>query len=426
MRGRAKGRLLLIDMPKDRPSAAALLVDGRLEDLLLDPRNGDRTPVPGEIWMAKIDRVVPKIGGAFVKLGEGMAFLREAKGVRAGAQRRVQVVGHAEPGKAVPVTTRVLYKGRTVIHTPDAPGINVSRKIKDPDERARLQGIFEDQIAQLAAARGEDAGAGADWQGTPAVPPQGDARALAALETGAHLGGGFILRSAAEGAPAEELIAELHRVIEDRNHAEAPDRRLDRPLDRKMSMDAALREWTSPVPEAIVVHPDAFAVLAPLQDDGSVPARPCYRGLTSMALHARLRRHDGDDLFEDYGVSEEIERLNDPSAPLPAGGWIQIEPTAALVAVDVNTGGGFQGGDALTANLEAARELPRQLRLRGLGGQIAIDFAPLPKRDRPKIEQALKSAFRGDPIETTLGGWTPLGLFELSRKRERRPLLELL
>jgi Rne/Rng family ribonuclease len=102
-----------------------------------------------------------------------------------------------------------------------------------------------------------------------------------------------------------------------------------------------------------------------------------------------------------------------------------VEPTRAMVTVDVNTGGEFSAGAAVTANVEAARELPRQLRLRGLGGQIAVDFAPLKKPDRRRVEETLKSACRRDPVETTLAGWTPLGHFELQRKRERRPLTEL-
>ncbi len=103
-----------------------------------------------------------------------------------------------------------------------------------------------------------------------------------------------------------------------------------------------------------------------------------------------------------------------------------VEATRAMVTVDVNTAGEFGGGASLTANLEAARDLPRQLRLRGLGGQIIVDFAPLRKTDRKRIEEALKAAFRRDPVETSLAGWTPLGNFELQRKRERRPLSELL
>ena len=118
--------------------------------------------------------------------------------------------------------------------------------------------------------------------------------------------------------------------------------------------------------------------------------------------------------------------MREARVALPSGGWMAVEATRAMVTVDVNTAGEFSPGAAVTANVEAARELPRQLRLRGLGGQIAIDFAPLKKTDRRRIEDALKSAFRRDPVETTLAGWTPLGNFELQRKRERQPFPELL
>jgi len=90
----------------------------------------------------------------------------------------------------------------------------------------------------------------------------------------------------------------------------------------------------------------------------------------------------------------------------------------------VNTGGNTTPAASLKANLAAARELPRQLRIRGLGGPIVVDFAPMPKKDRPRLEQALRSAFRSDQVETALVGWTALGHFELQRKRERLPLAE--
>jgi len=80
----------------------------------------------------------------------------------------------------------------------------------------------------------------------------------------------------------------------------------------------------------------------------------------------------------------------------------------------------------LKANIALARLLPRQLRVRGLGGQITLDLAPMPKKDRRQFEQILKAAFRADPVETSLAGWTPLGHYELQRKRERRPLQEVL
>ena len=104
-----KGRVILIDTPEDRASQAALLVDGRLEDLLLDPLKGDTTPAPGEIYWAKVDRLVSKMGGAFVKLTPGdMGFLRDAKGLKEGQGALLQATSYAEPGKATPVTGRIL------------------------------------------------------------------------------------------------------------------------------------------------------------------------------------------------------------------------------------------------------------------------------------------------------------------------------
>jgi ribonuclease G len=104
---------------------------------------------------------------------------------------------------------------------------------------------------------------------------------------------------------------------------------------------------------------------------------------------------------------------------------MMIEPTRALVAVDVNTGPDTSASASLKANIAAARELPRQLRLRGHGGQVVVDFAPMPKRDRHILDQVLKAAFKMDG-EANLAGWTVLGLYELTRKRDRLPLAEIL
>ena len=103
-----------------------------------------------------------------------------------------------------------------------------------------------------------------------------------------------------------------------------------------------------------------------------------------------------------------------------------IEPTRALVAVDVNTGPDTSPAASLKANIAAARDLPRQLRLRGLGGQVVVDFAPMPKKDRATLDQVLRAAFKGEGAETSLAGWTTLGLYELVRKRDRLPLAEVL
>ncbi|MEM0990685.1 MAG: ribonuclease E/G [Pseudomonadota bacterium] len=368
-----KGRVIVLP---HRPAHAALVVDGRLDDLLLQDAGAYRQPLPGEIWAAKLTRTVQ--GAAFVDLGGGhTGYLRDAKGLRPGADLAVQISATAEPGKAVPVDRRLLIKGRTLILTPGAPGVNVSRQIKDPDERERLSAAFPDTPDDL----------------------------------------GVIVRSAARGITEDVLTASFESLAKGLSKVQQLDQSQGLILGTSDPQAVALREWTIPIPEMIAAtdaaqeHLDWDAHPEVLEHDPDL---------------ADALRFGGGDPFDHFGVWDEIEKLKSPRADLPSGGWMAIEATRAMVTVDVNTGDGFGGGDAMTANIEAARELPRQLRLRGLGGQIVIDFAPLKKQHRKKLEEELKRAFRKCPIETSLAGWTPLGSMELTRKRERRPLTELL
>ena len=133
-----------------------------------------------------------------------------------------------------------------------------------------------------------------------------------------------------------------------------------------------------------------------------------------------------DGSFETHGVLDALEALRSDTVPLGGGASMHVEPTRALVAVDVNTGGDTSPAAGLKANMAALRDLPRQLRLRGLGGQITIDPAPCPKKDRKQIEGVLRAALRADTVETVLVGWTPMGNLELQRKRDRIALTEVL
>lgn len=386
-----KDRVIVIDMPKERLAQTALIVDGRLDDLIIDPPSIRNLPAVGQVFQAKVERLAPSAGGAFLKLSDrDTGFLREAKGVRQGDLIKVQVSSYAEPGKALPVSKRRLYKGQTIIVTPEAPGINVSRNIKSPDERERLTSVVEMVLANIG---------------------QSFDNLSFDLETM-----GVIVRSAAEGASEHQIGNNLAYVLQNMEACEGS----------SVGPEIGALGWASQafvmaVSDLCVETPDAI-VVADHDGDGLSEVQGAVFGTeVENCIDASIR-----DPFDHFGVWDEIEKLKSPRADLPSGGWMAVEATRAMVTVDVNTGDQFSGGAGMTANVEAARELPRQLRLRGLGGQVIVDFAPMKKAHRKKIEEVLKAAFRRDPIETSLAGWTPLGNFELQRKRERRPLTEVL
>lgn len=337
-----RGRQVLIEPLPAGGHAAALIVDGRLEDLLIDA--AETAPEPEAIYRAVPGRPVKGLGGTFVELGGGQTgFLRAPKPPAPGRPLLVQIAGRAEPGKAPPVTTRLLLKARTAILTPGAPGMNVSRSLRDPERRAELAALADAAMA----------GAADDL--------------------------GLILRTAAAEADDAEVAAEVGALRAEWAALASGEPGLVRPAPGAAAL--ARRDWLAPG-DVLREAPTALA---------------------------------------DAGVWEDVAALRRPEVTLSAG-WMSIEPTRALVAVDVNTGGDTSPAAALKANLAAAAELPRQLRLRGLGGQVTIDFAPLAKTERPRIEKALAVAARADGIETTVAGWTPLGHLELQRRRLRRPL----
>ena len=133
-----------------------------------------------------------------------------------------------------------------------------------------------------------------------------------------------------------------------------------------------------------------------------------------------IDRQEGS--WERHGIADLLDPFAVPETALANGGSLVIEPTRALTAIDINSGADTTRKSSLRTNLAAAKELPRQLRIRGLGGQIVIDFAPTAKKDRASIREILEKAFRSSRVATTLVGWTGLGHFEMHRSRERLPL----
>ncbi len=335
-----KGHLILLDHVGET-QAACRLVDGKLDDLLIDTSNAPR---PGAIFRGICDRPIKGQGGMMLRLPGGeTGFLRQGRGLRPGQPILVQVTGYAEGGKAIPVTDRILFKSRYAIVTPGRPGTNVSRQITDDDTRDMLLAI-----------------------------------AHAAFD-GPH---GLILRSSCDGADPDEIAEDIAAMAD--------------------LAEAVLRDAEGVEPEMLT--------------EGDGPHTLAWRD-----WHRTAQVVTDAGCFEDHGVLDQIGDLANALVPLNAAN-MYVEATRALIAVDVNTGNDTSPAAALKANLAACRALPRALRLRGFGGQITVDFVSMSKAHRKQVEQSLRAAFKADAVETSLVGWTPMGLFELQRKRERKPL----
>ncbi|WP_372615261.1 ribonuclease E/G [Aquicoccus sp.] len=339
-----KGRQIILDHLGNR-EAAALMVDGRLDDLLIE----SEAPRPGTIYRAVALRPVKGQGGMFFSTPDGDAFLRQTRGISPGQEKLVQITGYADPEKAIPVTDRILFKSRYAIVTPDAPGLNISRRIRDDDRRDMLMVIARE-----------------------------------AMEMAGDMG--LILRSACEAAEDDGIAEDIRTMA---------------------SLAAQVMGDTGSGPETLL--------------DGDAPHALAWRDWSDPA---DIVTAPGS--FASHGILDALDALKSPQVPLPGGASLFVEPTRALVAVDVNTGTDTSLAAGLKANLATARELPRQLRLRGLGGQITLDMAPMPKKDRRGFETTLRAALRADGIDTVLAGWTPLGHYELQRKRARIPTLPLI
>jgi ribonuclease G len=367
---------------------AALIEDETLAGLrVLRPSARGRV---GDIFLGRVVGLRPELPAALVDIGRGRpAFLSAEdaprgtfEGLHEGQAILVQVRKAARADKAVGVSMRLVLAGSRLDFTPARPGIAADKALA-AEERERL---------------------------------------VALLGGIARPGEGFGLRPAAAGAPAEAVATEADalrvrwRALEAALRAGRAPRLLD---ETATPLGLLLAEFAPSSPDAIVV------------DDRAAYAEA--RGWLQRhhpALAERLKLHcEAAALFEQHGIAAEIEAAQQPRVALPGGGAIAIEHTAAATIIDVDSGSiAGRGKDAahaaLAANLEAARVVARQIRLRGLAGPIVVDFIGMKRREqRDKVSAAMAAALGA---EADVLGWTRLGHLELVIKRRHAPLAELL
>ncbi len=368
--------------------------------------------VVGNLYKGKVSRVLPGMEAAFVDIGvgrDGFLYVREAGAVadefnelfldaddrpaesrpadpaiedllREGQEVLVQVTKDGLGSKGTRLTSHVTLPGRFLVYLPTIAHYGVSRRIKDPEERARLRAIIGSFGGQ----------------------------------------GGWIVRTAGEGQGAEELEADRAELLArwERIHVAAEKARAPRLIHAELSpILRTVRDlFTEAVGTCWVDDVETYQDILEFLDTNDPALIP----------RVRLFRQGGD-LMSAFGIDRELEKALRPKVWLRSGGYLVLNQTEALVAIDVNTGK-FIGRSSLEdtvlrINLEAAREIGRQLRLRDLGGIIVIDFIDMERREnREAVYNVLARELEQDPARSTLLPMSDIGLVQLTRKRTRPSL----
>jgi ribonuclease G len=399
-----------------RETRAALLENGALQELFIE--RASRRGLVSNIYKGRVSRVLPGMQAAFLEIGLARtAFLHVADIlgpppdpvndaqeprdpaqadiralVREGDELLVQVVKDPIGTKGARLSTHVSLPSRYLVFMPRGSRVGVSARIESEPERNRLR-----ELVALFAAQSEANG------GTR---------------------GGYIVRTAALGAPLEALHADMMYLQRLWTHvreraAVTPAGNLvheDLPLSTRVLRD----ELRPEVRRVLVDSPGEFARM----QEFTRSFMPEFEG--RIELHQASR-----PIFDLHGVEDEINRALDARVPLKSGGHIVIQQTEAMTTVDVNTGG-YVGHRNLEetifrTNLEAAVTIARQLRVRNLGGIIVLDFIDMQDMDhRRALLDALQAALSTDRAQTHIASVSPLGLVEMTRKRTRESLEHLL
>lgn len=397
---------------------AAIIENKSLEEFYVERQRAQK--LVGNIYKGIVETVVPAIGAAFVKIGlekngflyvqdlthpdyEKIAeiidrpYLYEREGennnilkrrsnikemLEVGQEILVQVVKEPLGRKGPRLTTHITLPGRYLVLMPCDDHLGISRRIQDVKERARLRELLKSLDIPRNA--------------------------------------GLIVRTVASGITKRGLSQDLRYLLNLWRRIKMVAQRKAAPALIHEEYDLVLR----------IIRDNFTAQTGRLLVDSKEEYKRIMRFLNifSPNLKSRVQLYRSDlPLFESKGVEDEIVKIYDRKVFLKSGGYIMIEPTESLVAIDVNSGKFTKRLDpeetAYLVNLEAAKEIARQVRLRDIGGIIIIDFIDmkLPEH-RQRVFNTLSEALKRDHAKTVISGVSELGLIEMTRQRVRKSL----
>jgi ribonuclease G len=374
----------------------AVLEDDKVAEVYLE--RPERRSIAGNIYLGVVDNVLPGMEAAFVEIGlekNGFLYVDEIVGpelegrkgarkiqdlIQRGEKILVQAVKDPMKTKGARLTTEISLPGRFVVYVPHGEGLGVSRRLED-DERNRLKGILKD------------------------IAPKK---------------GGVIVRTAAEGASAEDVERDLDFLQRLWKSIEAKAKDSKAPSLVYQEAELPLRVvrdlFTGDFERLLVDH------------DRTHKRIVGYLKKTSPHMAERVTRYkEREPLMEAFGVEQEIRSTLNRRVDLPSGGYLIFDYAEAFTVIDVNTGrfvgsrskkSGGRLEDTITKNnLEAVKEVVRQLRLRDIGGIIVIDFIDMASpKNRAAVEKALGEELERDRTKTYVVEISPLGLVEMTRQ----------
>lgn len=384
-------------------SRAAIIEDEKVVEVLIEREEERR--INANIYKGKVANVLPGMESAFVNIGlEKNAFLyvndlREFEEkyldgicnserpiediLTVGDEVVVQVLSEPRGTKGARVTTHYTIPGKYLVLMPNNNHIAISKKIKEEEERNRLEEIVRD------------------------LKPENM---------------GVIIRTAAQGKSIFHFEREMEYLVKKWEDIEkkTSTAKIGEVLYKDNGIVATvLRDiFSNEIDELVIDNEEAYWEVIDY-----------INAFSEKTLKTKIKLYNDDEIgiFERYGIEKEIENALKEEVRLECGGYLVIQKTEALISIDVNTGkntGSYNlEQTVLNTNLEAAREIPRQLRLRNLGGIIIIDFIDMRlEEDKLKVLEALGQNLSKDRIKNNIVHFTDLGLIEMTRKRTGKPL----
>ena len=396
---------LLINAEEPEECRIALIEDGRVESFHVTTVVHEQTK--GNIYKGRVTAIEPNLQVAFVDIGTGkngfLPFgeihpeyyscdkaaqkhwkdLNIQDVIKKGQEILVQVVKETTGTKGASVTTYLSLPGRFLVLMPGSDSHGISRKIENEDERTKLRTMMNSLNI-----------------------PEGI---------------GYIIRTASKDITKTALNKDLRYLLRLWNETKKRGQKAISPALIYKDQDIiakVLRDYYSPDIQEILV--DTKETQKQVLD--FIKLLPSKQRKTNVRLHQGSR-----PIFNQYGVEEQIEQIYQPVVKLPSGGSIVINPTEALVAIDVNSGRTAKDKNfaetIFLANMEAAAELARQLRLRDLGGLIVVDFIDMRNaRHIREVQKEVKASMKRDRAKVDISRISRFGLMQISRQKLGRPI----